>query len=141
MEACGGAHFWARRFTGFGHSVRLINQKFVKPFEKINKNDWNDAAAICEAAQRPTMRLVAVKSIEQEDVLALHRVRERLVAQRTALVSQIRGLLQEYGVVLGVQITRLRRKLPEVLEDASNELSHRARALFAALVCGNPQHR
>jgi transposase len=133
MEACGGAHFWARRFGALGHHVRLINPKFVKPFVKTNKNDWNDAAAICEAAQRPTMRFVAVKTVEQQDVLALHRVRERLVAQRTSLVNQIRGLLQEYGVVLGVQITRLRRELPEVLEDATNELSSRARVLFAAL--------
>jgi len=133
MEACGGAHFWARRFTAVGHTVRLINPKFVKPFVKTNKNDGNDAAAICEAAQRPTMRFVAVKTVEQQDMLALHRVRERLVAQRTSLINQIRGLLQEYGVVLGAQIARLRRELPEVLEDGSNEPSHRGRALFAEL--------
>src|SRR5271154_6458798 len=81
MEAGSGAHHWARKFQGFGHEVRLIHAKFVRPFVKSNKNDWHDAAAICEAAQRPTMRFVAVKSTEQQDILLAHRIRERLVAQ------------------------------------------------------------
>jgi hypothetical protein len=100
---------------------------------KVILNDWNDAAAICEASQRPTMRFVAAKSLEQQDLLAIHRVRERLVGQRTGLCNQIRGLLAEYGVVLPQSIARLRRALPEVLEDAENELTVRARQLIASL--------
>ena len=87
------AHHWARAFANLGHEVRLIHAKFVRPFVKINKNDWNDAAAICEAAQCPTMRFVATKSLEQQDLLAIHRVRERRVSQRTGLCDQIGGLL------------------------------------------------
>jgi transposase len=133
IEAGCGAHHWARAFSKLGHEVRVIHPKFVRPFVKTNKNDWNDAAAICEAAQRPTMRFVAVKSLEQQDLLAIHRVRERLVGQRTALCNQIRGLLAEYGLVLPQSISRLRRALPEVLEDAENELTVRGRELIASL--------
>lgn len=133
MEACGGAHYWARRFVQHGHTVRLINPKFVKPFVKSNKNDWNDAAAICEAAQRPTMRFVAPKSVYQQECLALHRIRQRLVMQRTAVVNQARGLLQEHGVVIANGIGCVRRELPRILEDATNELTPRMRALLAAL--------
>jgi transposase len=133
IEAGCGAHHWARAFSKLGHEVRVIHPKFVRPFVKTNKNDWNDAAAICEAAQRPTMRFVAVKSLEQQDLLALHRVRERLVGQRTGLCNQIRGLLAEYGIVLPQAISRLRRALPEVLEDAENELTVRGRELIASL--------
>jgi transposase len=133
MEAGAGAHHWARKFQSLGHQVRLIHPKFVRPFVKSNKNDWHDAAAICEAAQRPTMRFVAVKSTEQQDMLLAHRIRERLVGQRTGLVNQIRGLLNEYGVVIPTQVTRLRRMLPEVLEDAANGLTATARRLLAAL--------
>jgi len=111
----------------------VIHPKFVRPFVKTNKNDWNDAAAICEAAQRPTMRFVAAKSLEQQDLLAIHRVRERLVGQRTGLRNQIRGLLCEYGIVLRQTVSRLRRALPEVLEDAENELTVRGRELIASL--------
>jgi len=134
IEAGCGAHHWARAFTKLGHEVRLIHAKFVRPFVKTNKNDWNDAAAICEAAQRPTMRFVATKSLEQQDLLAIHRVRERLVSQRTGLCNQIRGLLAEYGIVLPQAIARLRRAVPEVLEDAENELTVRGRALIASLL-------
>ena len=95
MEACGGSHHWARAITGLGHQVRLIAPQYVKPFVKGNKNDYNDAEAIAEAAQRPTMRFVPVKSIEQQDVQGLHCQRERLKRDRTALVNQIRGLLGE----------------------------------------------
>jgi transposase len=119
--------------TWLGHEVRLIHAKFVRPFVKTNKNDWNDAAAICEAAQRPTMRFVATKSLEQQDLLAIHRIRERLVSQRTGLCNQIRGLLAEYGIVLPQAIARLRRALPEVLEDAENELTVRGRELIASM--------
>lgn len=133
LEAGCGAHHWARAFSKLGHEVRLIHPKFVRPFVKTNKNDWNDAAAICEAAQRPTMRFVAAKSLEQQDLLALHRIRARLVTQRTGLCSQIRGLLAEYGIVLPVTVSKLRRALPEVLEDAENELTVQGRRLIASL--------
>jgi len=133
IEAGCGAHHWARAFARLGHEVRLIHPKFVRPFVKTNKNDWNDAAAICEAAQRPTMRFVAAKSLEQQGLLVVHRIRARLVAQRTGLCNQIRGLLAEYGIVLPQAISRLRRALPEVLEDAGNELTVRGRELIASL--------
>lgn len=133
IEAGCGAHHWARAFGRLGHEVRLIHPKFVRPFVKTNKNDWNDAAAICEAAQRPTMRFVAAKSLEQQDLLVVHRIRARLVAQRTGLCNQIRGLLAEYGVVLPQAISRLRRALPEALEDAENELTVQGRELIASL--------
>jgi transposase len=133
IEAGCGAHHWARAFTELGHQVRLIHAKFVRPFVKTNKNDWNDAAAICEAAQRPTMRFVATKSLEQQDLLAIHRIRERLVSQRTGLCNQIRGLLAEYGIVLPQAVARLRRELPQILENAENELTVRSRALIASL--------
>ena len=133
MEACGSAHYWARRFLELGHTVRLISPQFVKPFVKSNKNDRNDAEAICEAVSRPTMRFVAIKSVEQQDRQALHRVRQRLIGQRTAVINQVRGLLAEYGIVVARQPSSLRRRLPEILEDGENGLSARARELFARL--------
>ncbi|MEJ2753981.1 MAG: IS110 family transposase, partial [Chloroflexota bacterium] len=133
MEACGSSHYWARRFHAMGHTVRLISPQFVKPYVKSNKNDRNDAEAICEAVSRPTMRFVAIKSVAQQDRQALHRVRQRLIGQRTALINQIRGLLAEYGIVVARQPASLRRRLPEILEDAENDLSGQARALFAQL--------
>jgi len=133
MEACNGAHYWARRFRSMGHEVRLMNPQFVKPYVKSNKNDRNDAEAICEAVGRPSMRFVAVKTPAQQDRQALHRVRERLVGHRTALVNQTRGLLAEYGIVLGRQVAVLRRRLPEILEDGENELTGDSRTLFAEL--------
>jgi len=127
MEACGSAHYWARRFLELGHTVRLISPQFVKPFVKSNKNDRNDAEAICEAVSRPTMRFVAIKSVEQQDRQALHRVRQRLIGQRTAVINQVRGLLAEYGIVVARQPSSLRRRLPEILEDGENGLSARWR--------------
>lgn len=133
LEACCGAHYWARVLEGLGHQVKLIAPQFVKPYVKSNKNDANDAEAICEAVGRPHMRFVHRKSIEQQDVQALHRVRSRLIGSRTALVNQIRGLLAEYGVVLPQSIGQVRRGLPMVLEDAGNELSTLGRRLFNGL--------
>lgn len=133
LEACCGAHYWARVLEGLGHQVKLIAPQFVKPYVKSNKNDANDAEAICEAVRRPHMRFVHRKSIEQQDVQALHRVRSRLIGSRTSLVNQIRGLLAEYGVVLPQSIGQVRRGLPTVLEDASNELSTLGRRLFNGL--------
>jgi len=131
IEACSGANYWARQFAELGHDVRQISPQFVKPYVKSNKNDYNDAQAICEAVSRPQMRFVPAKSIEQQDLQALHRVRVRLIRNRTALVNQTRGLLREYGVFLPVGIRRLRAQLPEVLEDAENELTALTREIIA----------
>jgi transposase len=92
-EACGGAHYWVRRFAERGHQVKMMSPQFVKPYRKSDKNDRNDAEAICEAVTRPSMRFVAVKSVEQQDMLTLHRVREGLMKERVALTNRIRGSL------------------------------------------------
>jgi transposase len=128
MEACGSAHHWARTFRTYGHEVRLIAPQFVKPFVKSNKNDAADAEAICEAAQRPTMRFVAVKTVEQQDIQAIHRMRSLMVDRRTAQINQIRGLLLEYGIEIAQSRAAVGRRLPEILEDADNGLSARFRA-------------
>jgi transposase len=128
MEACGSAHHWARLFRDFGHEVRLIAPQFVKPFVKSNKNDAVDAEAICEAAQRPNMRFVAIKTVEQQDIQATHRMRSLTVERRTAQVNQVRGLLLEYGIDVPQGRAALMRRLPEILEDAANGLSERFRA-------------
>jgi len=133
MEACGGAHHWARELQKLGHTVKLIAPQFVKPYVKSNKNDANDAEAICEAVDRPTMRFVTIKTIAQQDLQAIHRIRSELVRQRTAKVNQIRGFLAEYGLVVGRQVATLRRALPELLEDAENGLSFDFRALLEDL--------
>lgn len=139
MEACGGANYWARVFTSQGHEVKLISPQYVKPYVKGNKNDYNDAEAIAEAAQRPTMRFVPIKSVGQQDIQMLHRQRERLVKERTALVNQVRGLLAEYGIVIKRGVAAVRREMPWILEDAENEISALARESFAELydeLCG-----
>jgi transposase len=133
MEACGGAHFWARKLMEFGHTVKLIAPQFVKPYVKTNKNDAADAEAICEAVGRPNMRFVPIKNIEQQALLGLHRVRQGFVAARTAQANQIRGLLAEFGLVIPVGIRSIERKVPEFLEDGENGLSGASRALFARL--------
>ena len=133
MEACGGAHHWARALIAMGHSVQLIAPQFVKPYVKTNKNDAADAEAICEAMSRPGMRFVPVKSVVQQDIQALHRVRSELVKQRTAKGNQIRGLLAEYGLVVVKRIECLRVALPELLEDADNGLTGEFRALLDGL--------
>lgn len=132
MEACASAHYWAREFSGMGHQVKLIPPQFVKPYVKSQKNDANDAEAICEAAGRPSMRFVAVKTVAQQDIQAIHRIRSELVRQRTAKANQIRGLLAEYGIAVPTGIGMLRRALPELQEDAENGLS----ALFRRLLTG-----
>jgi len=133
MEACGSAHYWARRLAGFGHTVKLIAPQFVKPYVKTNKNDAADAEAICEAVARPNMRFVSVKNDEQQGVLALHRARQGFVKARTAQANQIRGLLAEYGVVMPQGIGHIAKRLPEILEDAENALPGLFRALIARL--------
>jgi transposase len=132
-ESCGSAFHWARYAAQCGHHTRIIASQFVKPYVKSNKNDFNDAAAICEAASRPSMRFVPTKSIEQQDIQALHRVRTRRVAERTALGNQIRGLLLEYGIAIGLSLITLRKKVPEILAYEGNELTPRARSIFREL--------
>jgi transposase len=133
MEACGGANYWAREFIARGHQVRLIAPQYVKPYVKGNKNDYNDAEGIAEAAQRPNMRYVPIKSIEQQDIQNFHRQRERIKKERTALVNQVRGLLAEYGVVINKGVSAVRNALPEILEDAENGLTPLTREIFAEL--------
>lgn len=134
MEACGGANYWAREFIAQGHQVKLIAPQYVKPFVKGNKNDYNDAEAIAEAAQRPNMRFVPIKAVEQQDIQNFHRQRERLKRERTALVNQIRGLLAEYGIVINKGVAAVREALPDLLEDAENGLTTLSRELFAELL-------
>jgi len=133
MEACASAHYWAREFGRMGHEVKLIAPQFVKPYVKSQKNDANDAEAICEAAGRPNMRFVTVKTVAQQDLQAVHRIRSELVRQRTAKVNQIRGLLAEYGLVVATRIDALRKALPDLLEDAENGLSGLFRRLLEGL--------
>ena len=123
MEACGGAHHWARQLQALGYRVKVIAPQFVKPYVKSNKNDANDAEAICEAMSRPSMRFVSVKSVAQQDLQAMHRVRASLVEQRTAKGNQIRGLVAEYGLVATREMASLRQAIPGWLEDAENGLS------------------
>ncbi len=134
MEACGGAHHWARRFRELGMEVRLLHPKFVRPYVKSAKNDARDAEAICEAALRPHMRFVPVKSLEQQDLQSLHRVREQLIRARTALINQTRGLLAEYGVVLPQGAQHFRREVVAALDDAAGGMTALARELFATLI-------
>jgi len=133
MESCGGAHHWARKLQAHGFRVRLIAPQFVKPYAKNNKNDANDAEAICEAMSRRHMRFVSVKTVEQQDIQAMHRIRAELTKQRTAKANQIRGLVAEYGLVAPKELLQLRRALPCWLEDAANSLSARFRRLLNGL--------
>ncbi len=133
MEACGGSHFWARKFLAMGHDVRMMGPQFVKPYVKSNKNDLVDAEAICEAVQRPSMRFVPGKGVEQQDIQSLHRARSMAVSHRTAQVNQIRGLLMEYGIVVPQRVANLRKALPCILEDGENELSPMFRDLLTGL--------
>jgi transposase len=117
MEAGSGAHEWARRFQVLGHSVRLMAAKFVSPYRRNAKNDGNDAEAICEAVTRPGMRFVPIKSVEQQAVLTMHRVRQGFIEERTGTINRIRGLLSEFGVVLPLRSDVVRRKARAALEE------------------------
>lgn len=131
MEACGGAHHWARELTKLGHHAVLLNARYVKNFVVGNKNDFNDAQAIFDAVSRPNKRVVAVKTIEQQDIQLIHKVRQGYVDQRTAVVNQIRGLLSERGIVMHQGINQVRTQLPWILEDAENGLTALSREVFA----------
>jgi transposase len=135
MEACSGAHYWAREFGKLGHEVRLISPQFVRPYVKSNKNDAADAEAICEAMLRPNMRFVSPRGIESQDIQSLHRVRSRLVGSRTALVNEIRGLLGEYGVVLAKSVRQVRKNLAESVEKAvgQGQMTAMSRQTFSDL--------
>ena len=133
LEACGTSHYWARTIQQAGHQVKLINPAFVKPFVMSNKNDFNDATAIVVASLQPTMRFVTPKSTEQQDILVMHRIRERMVTQKTALINQIRGLLAEFGIVIKGGAKNLITELPFVLEAAENGLSPLGREQFHLL--------
>jgi transposase len=130
MEACSGAHEWARRFAAFGHIAKLMAPKFVAPYRKGGKNDGNDAEAICEAVARPTMRFVPIKSIEQQSELTLHRVRQGFVEERTAMLNRIRGLLAEFGHVLPLRAAEVRRRVPELLETLPTRVASCVRDLL-----------
>ena len=133
MEACGGAHFLGRALREQGHEVRLIPAQYVKPFVKTNKSDFIDAEAIAEAVGRPTMRFVPIKSDDQLDLQSLHRVRERWVMRRTAVINQIRGLLLERGMTVRKGRRHLEAALPEIMADAAGKLSATLRLLLAQL--------
>jgi transposase len=136
IEACSGSHYWARILMELGHEVRLIAPQHVKAFVRGQKNDYNDAAAIAEAVTRPQMRFVPIKSTAQLDLQALQRLRTRLIRERTGLSNQLRGLLAENGIVFPRSLVMLRRRLPELLEEADNGLS----AFFRRLLQTGWQH-
>ncbi|HJD63810.1 MAG TPA: IS110 family transposase, partial [Rickettsia endosymbiont of Sericostoma sp.] len=126
IEVCGGSSYWARELTKLGHTVKLIAPQFVKPYVKTNKNDQAYSEAICEAVARPNMRFVPIKTAEQQDILFIHRVRQRLVKNRTALANEIRGLLHEFGFVIPQGINKIMTKLTEILDEgALSQLSYR----------------
>jgi transposase len=133
MESCPGSQYLGRRCDDAGHEVRIIPAQFVKPYVKSNKNDFNDAQAIAEAASRATMRFVPLKSPEQLELQAIHRVRQRFITERTAIVNQMRALLLENGITIPVGRALFSRRLPAILEDAENGLSTRLRALLDKL--------
>lgn len=131
LEACAGAHYWGRELEALGFEVKLLPAQYVKPYVRGNKNDYNDALAIAEAAERPEMRFVTLKSAAQQDIQALHRLRQGCVASRTQLCNRIRGLAGEYGLVAPTGVAALRRRLPEWLEDGDTGLSPALRRLLA----------
>ncbi len=130
MEACSGAHHWGRELTKLGHRVGIMASRFVAPYRKGGKNDGNDAEAICEAVARPGMRFVPVKSAEQQAVMCLHRVRQGLIKERTAMINQLRGLLSEFGLIMPKGRYSAQHHIPDILEDAENGLPMLARRLL-----------
>ncbi len=133
MEACPGSQWLARRLVDLGHDARIMPAQFVKPYLNRQKNDANDAQAIAEAVQRPTMRFVAIKRLDQVDTQALHRVRDRLVRQRTQIVSQTRGLCLEYGLTMARGVPTFCRDMPRLLENPCDALTPRMLRILHAL--------
>lgn len=133
MEACGGAHYWARRFREHGPTVKLMAPQFVKPYVKSPKNDTRDAEAIGEAVTRPTMRVVPVQGLAQQDIQSLHRARERLMKVRTALINELRGLLSEYGIVVPTSVSKFRTAVVAKLEAERSTLTELSHELFTHL--------
>jgi transposase len=134
MEACGGAHYWARQLRHQGHHVKLMAPQFVKPYVKSNKNDMRDAEAIAEAVMRPTMRFVPIKDVDQQDIQALHRVRERLIGARTALINEVHGLMLEYGIVMPKGVAKFREAVVAKLEAEKDKLTALSQEIFWKLV-------
>jgi transposase len=134
LEACGGAHYWARQLRHQGHRVKLMAPQFVKPYVKSNKNDMRDAEAIAEAVMRPTMRFVPIKDVDQQDLQALHRVRERLIGERTALINEVHGLMHEYGIVMPNGVSKFRQAVVEKLESEKDKLTALSQEMFGKLV-------
>lgn len=133
MESCCGSDYWARELRKLGYEVRIMNPKFVKPYVKSAKNDARDAEAICEAVGRPTMRFIPVKTLEQQDLMLLHRQREQQIRRRTALANQTRGLLMNYGIILSPRLSNLRHHLLSVLDENTDKLTELAREVFIEL--------
>lgn len=133
MEACSGSNYWAREIEKHGHNVQLIAPQYVKPFVLRNKNDWKDAEAITVAARQPTMRYVPRRNVEQQDLQSLHRIRERLVSARTALVNEARGLLHEYGIVIPKGRRAFTRYFLEVIDKQSTKLTSASRDFLGDL--------
>jgi len=136
IEACGAMHYWSRQFDALGHTTHAMAPQFVKPYIKSNKNDANDAEAICEAVQRPTMRYCPTKTAEQQTILHLHKSRRLLVSQRVAMSNHIRGVLQEYGIVIPRGVRHIPACVPSILEDGENELTPVFRTLLSSLYEG-----
>ena len=132
IEACTGAHYWARTFENYGHEVKMMAPQFVKPYVMSNKNDKNDARGIAEAVTRPTMKFVSHKTLAQQDLLLIHRARSLSMTNRTAQANQIRGLLADYGVVIAQGVSHI-RKLPVILDDNKALLSEESLAIFTNL--------
>ena len=133
MESCAGANYWARVFEGYGHQVKLISPQFVKPFVKTNKNDANDAEAIVEAASRPSMRYVPIKRREQQDIQSIHRIRSRVVKNKTALINEIRALSLEYGIIIASGVTRVKKSLMSKIDEVDNEFTPTSREFMLGL--------
>lgn len=133
MESCGGSNYWARRFKTMVHTVKIMQAKFIKPYVKSNKNDFLDAEAICEAVGRPNMRFVPIKEVWQQDIQPLHRIRQRLIGNKTALSNSIRGLLMEYGLIIPLGFRNLKKHIHVILNDEINELTAFSRRQFAKL--------
>lgn len=133
IEACTGAFYWQRQFEAYGHTVKVIAPQYVRPFARGQKNDGNDADAICTAVQQPNMRFVPCKTLIQQDIQALHRARQRLVNHRVALISQMRGLLLERGIAIAKSASRAERLIPQIIGDPRSDMTELTREIVGAL--------